>query len=163
MGITKGCKQLIADARDRIRTLTLDEAKARLNDPNVTFIDIREAHERENDGAIPSAFHAPRGMLEFLVDPASPAHNDVFSSGNEFVLYCASSDHRAWPRPRFKTWASAPSHISKAASKHGSKPACLSNRSKAASNAASGRMRTRYFGKKATRPSAKETHSTSMP
>lgn len=91
MGITKDCKQLIAEARNRIRTLTLDEAKAKLNDPNVTFVDIREPHERENDGAIPSAFHAPRGMLEFLVDPASPAHNDVFSSGNEFVLYCASS------------------------------------------------------------------------
>jgi len=91
MGITKNCKQLITEARARIRTLTLDEAKAKLDDPNVTFIDIREAHERENDGAIPSAIHAPRGMLEFFVDPASPAHKDIFSSDNEFVLYCASS------------------------------------------------------------------------
>lgn len=91
MGITKGIKQLIAEARDRIQTLTLDEAKAKLNGPNVTFIDIREPHELEADGAIPGAVHAPRGMLEFLADPASPYHKDVFSSGNELILYCASS------------------------------------------------------------------------
>lgn len=91
MSITKGYKQLIADARARIRSLSIDEAKAKLQASNVTFIDIRDTHERENDGAIPGAFHAPRGMLEFMVDPDSPYFKDVFGSGNEFVLYCASS------------------------------------------------------------------------
>ena len=39
---------------------------------------------------IPEAFHAPRGMLEFWVDPASPYYKEVFGSGKEFVLYCGS-------------------------------------------------------------------------
>ncbi|AGK57257.1 Rhodanese domain-containing protein [Hyphomicrobium denitrificans 1NES1] len=91
MPITKGYKQLITEARVRIRTLTLDEAKAKFEDPNVSFIDIRDARELERDGMIPGAFHAPRGMLEFWVDPDSPYYKGIFGSGKEFVLYCASA------------------------------------------------------------------------
>lgn len=91
MPITKGCKQLIAEARARIRTLTLDEAKAKFGDPEVVFVDIRDVRELEREGMIPGAFHAPRGMLEFWVDPDSPYFKEVFGSGKEFVLYCQSA------------------------------------------------------------------------
>lgn len=91
MPITKGYQQLISEARARIRTLTLDEAKARYGDANVVFVDIRDVRELEREGTIPGAFHAPRGMLEFWVDPQSPYYKDVFGSGKEFVLYCASA------------------------------------------------------------------------
>ncbi|HQR54227.1 MAG TPA: rhodanese-like domain-containing protein [Burkholderiales bacterium] len=91
MPITKGCKQLIAEARGRIRTLTLDEAKAKFGDPEVVFVDIRDVRELEREGMIPGAFHAPRGMLEFWVDPESPYFKEVFGSGKEFVLYCQSA------------------------------------------------------------------------
>lgn len=91
MVITRGYKQLIADARAKIQTLSLEEAKAKLGDPNVVFVDIRDVRELEREGMIPNAFHAPRGMLEFWVDPESPYHKDVFSSGKEFVFYCQSA------------------------------------------------------------------------
>lgn len=91
MAITKGYQQLITEARTRIRTLTLEEAKAKHGDPNVVFVDIRDVRELEREGMIPGAFHAPRGMLEFWVDPESPYYKDVFGSGKEFVLYCASA------------------------------------------------------------------------
>ena len=91
MPITKGHKQLIAEARQQIRTLTLDEAKAKYEDPNVVFVDIRDVRELEMNGMIPNAFHAPRGMLEFWVDPDSPYYKPVFGSGKEFVLYCQSA------------------------------------------------------------------------
>lgn len=89
--MTKGYKQLIAEAQARIRTLTLEQAKIRLGDPNVVFVDIRDVRELEREGMIPGAFHAPRGMLEFWVDPESPYYKDIFGSGKEFVLYCASA------------------------------------------------------------------------
>lgn len=91
MPITKGYQQLITEARSRIRTLSLAEARAKHGDPNVVFVDIRDVRELEREGMIPGAFHAPRGMLEFWVDPASPYHKDVFASGKEFVLYCQSA------------------------------------------------------------------------
>jgi len=91
MTITKGYKQLIAEAQKKIRTLSLVEAKTKLDDPNVVFVDIRDVRELEREGMIPGAFHAPRGMLEFWVDPESPYYKDIFGSGKEFILYCGSA------------------------------------------------------------------------
>jgi len=91
MPVTKGIKELIREARERITTLSLDEAKAKLDSPDTVFVDIRDVRELEREGLIPNALHAPRGMLEFWVDPDSPYHKDVFASDKEFVLYCASA------------------------------------------------------------------------
>ncbi len=91
MPITKGYKELIAEARAKIRTLTLDQAKAKLGDSNAVFVDIRDVRELEREGTIPGALHAPRGMLEFWVDPQSPYYKEIFGSGKEFILYCQSA------------------------------------------------------------------------
>jgi len=56
----------------------------------VTFVDLRDPRELEREGMIPGAFHCPRGMLEFWIDPDSPYAKDQFQTGNRFVFYCAS-------------------------------------------------------------------------
>ena len=56
----------------------------------VTFVDLRDPRELERDGMIPGAFHCPRGMLEFWIDPESPYAKPQFQSGNRLVFYCAS-------------------------------------------------------------------------
>jgi rhodanese-related sulfurtransferase len=89
--VTKGVKQLVAEANAEIETISQDDAKKLLDDENVMFVDIRDVRELERDGMIPGAFHAPRGMIEFWVDPDSPYYKDVFGSGKKFVLYCASA------------------------------------------------------------------------
>jgi rhodanese-related sulfurtransferase len=91
MPITKGYKRLLQEASRKIRTISLEEATSKHGDPNVVFVDIRDVRELERDGMIPGAFHAPRGMLEFWVDPDSPYYKEVFGSGKEFVFYCASA------------------------------------------------------------------------
>lgn len=90
MPITKGCKALVEEARTRIETLSAEVARGLLDDPGVQFVDLRDVRELERDGMIPGAFHAPRGMLEFWVDPGSPYFKAVFGSGRLFVFYCAS-------------------------------------------------------------------------
>ena len=90
MPITKGYKQLLSEANAKIRTLSLVEARAALDDPQTVFVDIRDVRELEREGLVPGAFHAPRGMMEFCVDPESPYHIEIFSSGKSFVLYCQS-------------------------------------------------------------------------
>ncbi len=91
MPITKGCKQLVDEANQVVRTIPTEDAIKLHGDPNIVFVDIRDPRELERDGMIPGAFHAPRGMLEFWVDPASPYFKDVFGSGKQFVFYCASA------------------------------------------------------------------------
>ena len=89
MKLTKGYKQLIDEARARIKTYSLEEARGLLGSPDVLFVDIRDVRELEREGMIPGAFHAPRGMLEFWVDPGSPYHKDLFASGKKFIFFCA--------------------------------------------------------------------------
>jgi len=91
MQLKMGYQELLAEAQGQIETIPQEQAAGWLNDPNVLFVDIRDIRELQREGMIPGALHAPRGMLEFWVDPASPYHKPVFASGQRFVLYCASA------------------------------------------------------------------------
>lgn len=91
MAMTKGVKEMVAEANTRIQTITPQQALALHGDPDVVFVDIRDPRELTRDGMIPDAFPAPRGMLEFWVDPDSPYHKPIFASGKRFVFYCASA------------------------------------------------------------------------
>ena len=87
--ITQGIKELCAEAETVVETWTVDEARNHLEDEDVVFVDIRDIRELWREGAIPGAVHAPRGMLEFWVDPESPYARDVFQSGKRFMFFCA--------------------------------------------------------------------------
>ena len=87
-------KELVENALKEIETLSLAQAAKLLDDDNTVFVDIRDIRELYRGGKIPGALHAPRGMLEFWVDPESEYHRDIFASGKKFVLYCAKS-HRS--------------------------------------------------------------------
>ena len=91
MALKLGYKDLIADPMSKIDTLNQAEAMALLDDPDTLFVDIRDVRELEREGMIPNAIHAPRGMLEFWVDPDSPYYKPVFGEGKRLVLYCASA------------------------------------------------------------------------
>ena len=91
MTLKRGYKQLVADAAARVHTLSVAEAQAKLGDSGAVFVDIREAAELDREGMIPGAFNAPRGMLEFWVDPESPYFKEVFAPGKQLILYCASA------------------------------------------------------------------------
>jgi len=86
----KGYRQLIDEAESKIRTLTQEEAAAVQGDNNNVFVDLRDRRELERDGRIPGAFHCPRGMLEFWVDPDSPYHKPIFAEDKSFIFYCGS-------------------------------------------------------------------------
>jgi len=91
MGLKKGCKDLVAEANGKIRTIPTADAIARHGDSGTVFVDLRDVRELQREGMIPGAVHAPRGMLEFWVDPDSPYFKEIFGSGKEFVFYCASA------------------------------------------------------------------------
>jgi len=91
MPITKGFQALVDEAMEEIKTYPVESVKARLADPAMQLVDIRDARELEREGTVPGAFHAPRGMLEFWVDPASPYFKPVFADADrEFVLFCGA-------------------------------------------------------------------------
>lgn len=93
--LQKTVAELVADAEVEIDTLTVDESLALHGQPGVTFVDIRDVRELDREGRVPGAIHAPRGMLEFWIDPESPYHRKDFARGDRYVLFCAKGQRSA--------------------------------------------------------------------
>jgi rhodanese-related sulfurtransferase len=92
MPITKGYRALVDEAMAQVKTYSVEEVKARLgSDPRLQVVDIRDVRELQAQGTVPGSYHAPRGMLEFWVDPQSPYFKPLFADeGKEFVLFCGA-------------------------------------------------------------------------
>ena len=91
MPITKGFQTLVDEAMAQVITYSVGQVRDRLNDPKVQIVDIRDPRELEKEGTLPGALLAPRGMLEFWVDPASPYFKPVFADeSKEFILFCGA-------------------------------------------------------------------------
>ena len=91
MPITKGFQVLVDEAMAQVLTYSVDQVRGRLTDPKVHIVDIRDPRELEKEGTLPGALLAPRGMLEFWVDPASPYFKPIFADeSKEFILFCGA-------------------------------------------------------------------------
>lgn len=88
--LAMSAQDLVREANGRITTLHRDEVVPLLDDPDVLLVDIRDVREVEREGTIPGARLAPRGMLEFWVDPASPYYKEDLDDGRRLVLFCGS-------------------------------------------------------------------------
>ena len=93
--ITTHVHALVAAAEREIETLSAEAAVALHGRDDVVFVDLRDIRELDREGRIPSAFHCPRGMLEFWIDPESKYHKAVFAQDKRFVFFCAAGQRSA--------------------------------------------------------------------
>jgi rhodanese-related sulfurtransferase len=87
--ITTSVKSLVDAAEREIENLSTEQAIALHGKDDVLLVDIRDIRELQRDGKVPGAFHCPRGMLEFWIDPESPYHKPVFNQAKKYVFFCA--------------------------------------------------------------------------
>jgi rhodanese-related sulfurtransferase len=87
--ITTGYKALVEAAEREVETMPIDQALNLAGRDDVVLVDIRDIRELERDGKMPGAFHCPRGMLEFWIDPSSSYHKPVFGQDKKYVFFCA--------------------------------------------------------------------------
>jgi len=91
MAITRGYRALVDAAMAQVRTYSVAQVRERIDDRELQLVDIRDVRELQAEGTVPGSYHAPRGMLEFWVDPESPYFKKVFADeGREFVLFCGA-------------------------------------------------------------------------
>ena len=83
-------KDMVAEANAVVPHAPAAELLALHGVEDVIFVDLRDPRELERDGMIPGAFHCPRGMLEFWIDPESPYFKPVFGEDKRFVFFCAA-------------------------------------------------------------------------
>ena len=74
---------------NQIKNISVDEAKEKLNDPNVQFIDVRDKNSFESE-TIGNAINLERGLLEFYLADGSPLENEMFkiNPDKEYIVFC---------------------------------------------------------------------------
>ena len=74
---------------NEIESISASDAKKKLNDPNVQFIDVRDK-ESFSKGTIGNAINLERGLLEFYLADGSPLENDTFKKNpeKEYIVFC---------------------------------------------------------------------------
>lgn len=93
--ITKSAKDIVKDAMERVPAISAEEALALSASPDHVFVDLRDGTEQAKTGVIPGAVASSRGMMEFHIDPESPAHKPEFNQDKTYVFYCASGGRSA--------------------------------------------------------------------
>ena len=82
--------ELVDKALKEIKTISPDEAYSKMIEGTSNLIDIRDIRELQKEGKIEGAFHIPRGMLEFWLDPESAYFKEgKLDQNKEMVLFCA--------------------------------------------------------------------------
>ena len=87
--------EMVAEAKKRVENLSAEETARELEQGDALLVDVREPGERAENGSIPGAVEAPRGMLEFWADPSSAYHRDEFDPSRRIILHCASGGRSA--------------------------------------------------------------------
>lgn len=74
---------------NEIENISVDEAKEKLKDPNVQFIDVRDKNSFESE-TIGNAVNLERGLLEFYLADGSPLENEMFKNNpnKEYIVFC---------------------------------------------------------------------------
>ena len=92
--MARSSKDMLAEANQGLEAIPAEDAIALSGNPDVVFVDVREASEREK-GTVPNSVHAARGFLEFHADPASPMHKPELTSGRKLILFCGAGGRSA--------------------------------------------------------------------
>jgi len=106
--------ELLNEAEARIETVTPEQAVAMRDDPGVQLVDIRDIRELWRDGAVPGAYHCPRGMLEFWIAEDSPYTKEVFQAKDrKYVFFCAGGQRSILAADVARTLGLETAHVAK--------------------------------------------------
>ena len=93
--ITKSSKEIVMEAMSAVPAISVDEALSLVNSGTHVFVDLRDGIEQTKSGIIPGAIASSRGLMEFHIDPESPAHKPAFNQDKTYIFYCASGGRSA--------------------------------------------------------------------
>ncbi len=87
---------LLQDDLERMGlSITCREGIAKVSDPSLILVDLRDDAEREKEGVIPGSVHAPYPDLDENINPGGLLHELARSSSRQIVFYCAFGERSA--------------------------------------------------------------------
>ena len=85
--------EMVRDAMGRIEIVAPDSVADDVASGAIVVLDVREPVEWEHH--IAGAVQVPRGLLEFVADPASPRHDERLDPASRILVYCNSGGRAA--------------------------------------------------------------------
>lgn len=86
---------LVREATKQVENVPPVMALDLMEEGGAVIIDVRDIRELQRDGCIPGAYHAPRGLIEGWIDPASEYFKPLFAESLKFLICCASGRRSA--------------------------------------------------------------------
>lgn len=91
--MSKSVAELVAEANAQIEKVSPKDAADEAAAGTAVLVDVREPVEWEHH--IAGAVQVPRGLLEFVADPASPKHRPEMDPAGRVIVYCRSGARAA--------------------------------------------------------------------
>jgi rhodanese-related sulfurtransferase len=93
--ITQTSKGIVKEAMAAVSDIRAEEQLCLVGSPDHVLVDLRDGTEQAKTGIIPGAVASSRDMMEFHIDPESPAHKPEFNEDKTYVIYYASGGRSA--------------------------------------------------------------------
>jgi rhodanese-related sulfurtransferase len=87
-------RDMVIAAREHLDLLSVQDCAEELASGTSLAVDVRQTEEWQH-GHIDGAVRAPRGLLEFLADPASPRHDAALDPARRVIVVCHSGTRAA--------------------------------------------------------------------
>ena len=92
----KTAKDFLDEAHAVVPKITPEEGIAKHMAGDTVFVDVRDSDSIKASGTIAGAQRVPRGMVEFIADPAMEAfHNSALQKDADLVLICGAGGQAA--------------------------------------------------------------------
>jgi rhodanese-related sulfurtransferase len=89
-----GIEELLSEVRRKLERLTPQEAYRALADGGL-LIDIRSETQRGKDGTVPQARFIPRNILEWRLDPSSPARDPRLARADALIIVMCDDGYQS--------------------------------------------------------------------
>ena len=88
---------LLDEANSEIKTISVEDLKLILDNPQTLIIDVQSKDVVDNSGMIPNAIHANRGFLEFYADQRedNPFKKKKINNNKKIIVYCGAGGQGA--------------------------------------------------------------------
>ncbi len=88
-------QEMIAAANAAVPKIAPEDALEMQRAGEALILDVRDSAELQKTGKVAGALHVSRGLLEFKVDPSSPAYDAAFRKDRTIILYCGTGGRSA--------------------------------------------------------------------
>lgn len=119
--MTTTAAEMVGAANAQIGHVSPKEASDEVASGKAVLLDVREPVQWEQH--IAGSVQVPRGLLEFVADPASPKHNAALDPAGRVIVYCGSAREARSRGSRSRHWVTSTLPTSTAGSQPGKKPA----------------------------------------